>query len=236
MCFFYLAGSTLRPHFVRGASLNANGLTRVGLPLPSSRNGFEAKPLTNGYIGSSQQDVKRVLPPSLTRPPMPLRPDIVGASNGNGSQFRGVYTVTPAVSAPGNFGGGYGGFHDGMGMGRVINGDRLFPPSGAHGAGASTSHFNGGSDPLHRNGMGEDRSSENDERLIYQAALQVFIVLPALGLCSSYTSSPFCGFSTMSMCNTLLSFISFVVSGTELEQRMNGVGFYVREISMLIRF
>ncbi|CDY22794.1 BnaA06g02830D [Brassica napus] len=170
-------GSTLRPHFVRGASLNANGLTRVGLPLPSSRNGFEAKLLTNGYIGSSQQDVKRVLPPSLTRPPMPLRPDIVGTSNGNGSHFRGVYGATPAVSAPGsngNFGGGYGGFHDGMGMGmgRVINGDRLFPPSGAHGAGASTSHFNGGSDPLHRNGMGEDRSSENDERLIYQAALQ----------------------------------------------------------------
>ncbi|CAN7019075.1 unnamed protein product [Brassica rapa subsp. trilocularis] len=169
--------STLRPHFVRGASLNTNGLTRVGLPLPSSRNGFEAKLLTNGYIGSSQQDVKRVLPPSLTRPPMPLRPDIVGTSNGNGSQLRGVYGATPAVSAPGNngnFGGGYGGFHDGMGMGmgRVINGDRLFPPSGAHGAGASTSHFNGGSDPLHRNGMGEDRSSENDERLIYQAALQ----------------------------------------------------------------
>ncbi|CAN6930847.1 unnamed protein product [Brassica oleracea] len=146
--------SALRPHLVNGTSSNANGLTRVGLPLPSSRNGFEAKPLTNGYVGSSQQDVKR-------------RPDIVGTSNGNGSHFRGVYAATP-----GNFGGGYGGFHDGIGSGRVINGDRLFPPSGAHGTGASTSHYNGGSDPLHRNGMGEDRSSENDERLIYQAALQ----------------------------------------------------------------
>ncbi|CAN7028503.1 unnamed protein product [Brassica rapa subsp. trilocularis] len=145
-----------------GTSSNANGLARVGLPLSSSRNGFEAKPLTNGHIGSQQdvKDVKRVLPPYLTRPPMPLRPDIVGNN--------------------GNFGGGYGGFHDGMGMGRVINGDRLFPPSGAHGTAASTSHFNGGSDPLHRNGMGEDRSSENDERLIYQAALQVFISIPAL--------------------------------------------------------
>lgn len=148
----------------------------MGLPLPSSRNGFEAKPLTNGYIGSSQQDVKRVLPPSLIRPPMPLRPDIFGTSNGNGSHFRGVYAATPGNN--GNFGGGYGGFHDGIGTGRVINGDRLFPPSGAHGTGASTSHFNGGSDPLHRNGMGEDRSSENDERLIYQAALQVFIIIP----------------------------------------------------------
>ncbi|CDY37138.1 BnaC06g03610D [Brassica napus] len=162
--------SALRPHLVNGTSSNANGLTRVGLPLPSSRNGFEAKPLTNGYIGSSQQDVKRVLPPSLIRPPMPLRPDIFGTSNGNGSHFRGVYAATPGNN--GNFGGGYGGFHDGIGSGRVINGDRLFPPSGAHGTGASTSHFNGGSDPLHRNGMGEDRSSENDERLIYQAALQ----------------------------------------------------------------
>ncbi|KAL0661156.1 hypothetical protein Bca4012_097993 [Brassica carinata] len=162
--------SALRPHLVNGTSSSANGLTRVGLPLPSSRNGFEAKPLTNGYIGSSQQDVKRVLPPSLIRPPMPLRPDIVGTSNGNGSHFRGVYAATPGNN--GNFGGGYGGFHDGIGTGRVINGDRLFSPSGAHGTGASTSHFNGGSDPLHRNGMGEDRSSENDERLIYQAALQ----------------------------------------------------------------
>ncbi|KAL0696837.1 hypothetical protein Bca4012_064017 [Brassica carinata] len=163
--------STLRPHLVTGTSSNANGLTRVGLP----RNGFEAKPLTNGHIGS-QQIVKRVLPPSVIRPPMPLmRPDIVGTSNGNGSHFRGVYAAAPpAVSGNnGNFSGGYGGFHhDGIGMGRVINGDKLFPPSGAYATAASTSHFNGGSDPLHRNGMGEERSSENDERLVYQAALQ----------------------------------------------------------------
>ncbi|CAH8390854.1 unnamed protein product [Eruca vesicaria subsp. sativa] len=153
--------STLRPHLV-----NANGLTRVAL-LPS-RNGFEAKPLMNGHMGS-QQGVKRVLPPSFIRPPMPLRPDIVGTSNGNGSHFRGVYGATPSASASGYNGNGFGGVHDGVGMGRVINGERLFPPSGA---GASTSHFNGGSDPLHRNGVGEDRSSETDERLIYQAALQ----------------------------------------------------------------
>ncbi|KAJ0229890.1 Helicase-like transcription factor CHR28 [Hirschfeldia incana] len=196
--------STLRPHLAIGSSSNANGLTRVGLPLlpsssrnggfeakpvpsssrnggfeakpvpSSSRNGFDSKPLTNGHIGS------RVLPPSFIRPPMQFRPDIAGTSNGNGSHFRGVYAAgatTPAASDLGNnnggYGGGYGGgFHDGVGMGRVINGDRLFPPSGPHATGASTSHFNGGSDPLHRNGMGEERSSENDERLVYQAALQ----------------------------------------------------------------
>lgn len=169
LCVFDLAGShrrelsTLRPHLVNGTSS-----TRVGLPVPSSRNAFEAKPLTNGHIGT------RVLPPSLTRPPMPLRPDVVGTSNGNGSHFRGVYAAASASGNNGNIGGSYGGFHDGIGMGRVINRDKLFPPSGPHATAASTSHFNGGSDPLHRNGVGEDRSSENDERLVYQAALQVF--------------------------------------------------------------
>ncbi|KAJ4917660.1 SNF2 domain-containing protein / helicase domain-containing protein / zinc finger protein-related [Raphanus sativus] len=192
-------GSTLRPHLSIGSSSNANGLTRVGLlPLPSSsrnafeakpvlssRNAFEAKPLTNGHHIGSQQALTRVLPPSLTRPPMPLRPGIRPpipflTSNANGSHFRGVYPPagTPAASGSGingNFGGGYGGFHDGIGTGRVVNGDRLFPQSSGppHATAASTSHFNGGGgDPLHRNGMGEDRSSETDETLVYQAVLQ----------------------------------------------------------------
>ncbi|AEE32545.1 unnamed protein product [Arabidopsis thaliana] len=169
--------STLRPHFLSGSSSGANGHTKTGLTNLDSRNGFESKPLPraehhthipgNGSIVtsripnisvgdyekfSSQQAFKRTHPPTFSRPPFPPRPDI-GTSNGNASHFRG-------------------GAHDDLGMGRVTNGTRILPPSVAHGTSASPSHFNGLSDPMHRNGIGEERNSENDERLIYQAALQ----------------------------------------------------------------
>ncbi|ESQ30441.1 hypothetical protein EUTSA_v10011211mg [Eutrema salsugineum] len=165
--------STLRPHLSSGNSSNANSLTKVGLTNPSSSNGFAG----NGHIGSSripnvsvgdyekfsyQQAVKRIPPPAV----VPLRPD-TGASNGSGSHFRGEYS-NPAVIASankGDFGDLYGGAHDGIGMGRVINGARILPPSMTHGTASSTSHFNGSIDSMHR-------TSENDERLIYQAALQ----------------------------------------------------------------
>lgn len=84
------------------------------------------------------------------------------------------------MSAAGNkssIGDRYGGAHDEIGVGRVTNGTRILPPSVAHGTSASPSHFNGLSDPMHRNGIAEERNSENDERLIYQAALQVFILI-----------------------------------------------------------
>ncbi|ESQ47881.1 hypothetical protein EUTSA_v10020061mg [Eutrema salsugineum] len=53
-----------------------------------------------------------------------------------------------------------------------MNGVRILPPSMAHGTSASPLHFAGSSDPMHRIGISGDRNSENDERLIYQAALQ----------------------------------------------------------------
>ncbi|CAH2036333.1 unnamed protein product [Thlaspi arvense] len=160
--------------------------TRPPLPPPRLAQGSHRRDLSalrphhphfagNGHIGSSrtpngdyeklssQQGVKRIRTPSVSRPPMPLRPDGV-TSNGHASHFRGDYSNPAAANN--------GGAHDGIGMGRVINGARILPPSVAHGTAASTSHFNGSSEPLHRNGVGEDRGSENDERLIYQAALQ----------------------------------------------------------------
>ncbi|CAL9218397.1 unnamed protein product [Arabidopsis halleri] len=190
--------SSLRPHFFSGSSSGANGHTKTGLTNPASRNGFETKPLPraehrahfagNGNIGtsripnisvgdyekfSSQQALKRTHSTAFTRPPFPPRPDI-GTSNGNVSHFRGDYSSS-AVSAAGNkssIGDRYGGAHDEIGMGRMTNGTRILPPSVAHGTSASPSHFNGLSDPMHRNGITEERNSENDERLIYQAALQ----------------------------------------------------------------
>uniref|UniRef100_A0A1J3JUT9 Putative SWI/SNF-related matrix-associated actin-dependent regulator of chromatin subfamily A member 3-like 2 n=1 Tax=Noccaea caerulescens TaxID=107243 RepID=A0A1J3JUT9_NOCCA len=156
---------------------------------PASRNGFEMKPRThfagNEHIGSSripnvsvrdyekfqsQQALKGKHILTVIPPPYPLRPDS-GTSNGSAIHFRVDYS-SPAAGNKGSVGDSYVGPRDGIGMGRVINGARILPPSVMHGAAASTSHFNGLSEPMHRNGVGEDRNSQNDERLVYQAALQ----------------------------------------------------------------
>ncbi|CAN8321317.1 unnamed protein product [Cochlearia groenlandica] len=178
--------SALRPHPFSGSSSNGNNHTKPGLTKPSSsHNGFETMPRAehrthfagNGNMGSSriphvsigdyekfqsQQALRRIHPPAVNRPgpsSIPLRPDShSGTSHGNASHFRSDFSSL-----------------NGIGTGRVINGAQLFSPSATHvsaTASSSSSHFNGTSDPVHRNGVGEDRTSENDERLIYQAALQ----------------------------------------------------------------
>lgn len=117
------------------------------------------------------------------------------------------------MSAAGNkssIGDRYGGAHDEIGMGRVTNGTRILPPSVAHGTSASPSHFNGLSDPMHRNGIAEERNSENDERLIYQAALQVFILISTFDFPIPILVFLLCFYS---MCNALLSFTSCGVIG-----------------------
>ncbi|KAJ4867336.1 SNF2 domain-containing protein / helicase domain-containing protein / zinc finger protein-related [Raphanus sativus] len=107
----------------------------------------------------AQQALKRTLPPSFN-------PSINGADYSS-----------PAASALGNkntFGEGYyRGAHAEIGIQRGVNGVRILPPSMTHGASASPLHYGGQSDPIHRVvGIVEDRNSENDERLIYQAALR----------------------------------------------------------------
>ncbi|GAV62348.1 SNF2_N domain-containing protein/Helicase_C domain-containing protein/zf-C3HC4_2 domain-containing protein [Cephalotus follicularis] len=52
------------------------------------------------------------------------------------------------------------------------NGSRILPPSIVHGKSISSMQFSGSNDPLYRAGLGEERVAENDERLIYQAALE----------------------------------------------------------------
>ncbi|CAN8268981.1 unnamed protein product [Cochlearia groenlandica] len=121
---------------------------------------------------SSQQAQKRTLPPSFGLPPLPSR-SAHGVDSGNGSRFGGA--GSPAVSVVGNkstFGDRYRGDHAEIGVHRGINGVRVLPPSLTRGTSGSPLHYPGASDPVHRSGIGEDRNSENDERLIYQAALQ----------------------------------------------------------------
>ncbi|CAH9147175.1 unnamed protein product [Cuscuta epithymum] len=51
-------------------------------------------------------------------------------------------------------------------------GSRLLPPSLMHGKSAVGASYTGASNPLHPPGVGDDRAAGNDERIIYQAALQ----------------------------------------------------------------
>lgn len=55
------------------------------------------------------------------------------------------------------------------------NGSRILPPSFVHGK--SSAQFPGSSEPMYHSMNGEERGAETDERLIYQAALEVFLQL-----------------------------------------------------------
>nr|VDC94027.1 unnamed protein product [Brassica oleracea] len=108
----------------------------------------------------AQQAMKRALPPSFNAPPNPSR---------NVADY-----TSPAVGNKNSFGDGYyRGAHAEIGIQRGVNGVRILPPSMTHGPSAPPLQYGGQSDPIHRVvGIVEDRNSENDERLIYQAALR----------------------------------------------------------------
>ena len=62
-------------------------------------------------------------------------------------------------------------------------GNRVLPPSLMHAKSVSAAQYLSSGDPMHRPGVGEERVAEHDERLVYQAALQVFIFV---SLCTVY--------------------------------------------------
>ena len=57
------------------------------------------------------------------------------------------------------------------------NGNRIIPPSLMLGKSISTTQYISSTDPIPRPGLGEERVIGSDERLIYQAALQVFLAV-----------------------------------------------------------
>ncbi|KAF8054027.1 hypothetical protein N665_1355s0010 [Sinapis alba] len=123
----------------------------------------------------SQQPLKRTLPPSFSTAHIPPRNATNSLIQGNVGRFGADYSSSPAVSNKSAFGDRHRGAHSEIGIHhRGMNGVRILPPSmTTHGTSASPSHYGGGSsDPMHRVGVGEDMNSENDERLVYQAALQ----------------------------------------------------------------
>ena len=57
------------------------------------------------------------------------------------------------------------------------SGNRLLPQSLIHGKSVSTTQYISSNDHIPRPGFGEERAVGSDERLIYQAALQVFLAV-----------------------------------------------------------
>lgn len=64
-------------------------------------------------------------------------------------------------------------------------GVRILPPPMIHGKSIST-QLASSSEAIYRTGVGEERPPENDERLIYQAALEVLLLLMNLSSCYQY--------------------------------------------------
>ncbi|GLT87148.1 hypothetical protein SLE2022_052470 [Rubroshorea leprosula] len=127
---------------------------------------------------SSQQALKRTLPPSiqLSRPSMKANNSVENVSS---SQIRDIYGNSYHLAGPSfNNGKSYMRDHSiGRNNDEVMmyenNGSRILPPSLMHGRSVSSTQFSGSKDPVYRPGMSEERVAGNDERLIYQAAVEV---------------------------------------------------------------
>lgn len=156
----------------------ATSASRPGETKQSTRDGSIVTPRVSSveYKKQLSQQARRTLPPSISLPPVPSRSANYGGS-GSASRFGGDYTSPAAVGNKSVFGDRHRGAHTEIGIHRGINGVRILPPSMTHGTSAYPLHYGGSSDLMHRTSLGEDRNPENDETLIYQAALQVFIHL-----------------------------------------------------------
>lgn len=130
---------------------------------------------------SSQQALTRTLPPSL-QPSAPINKLSSLVGNKGSSQVRDThdpyYSAGPSVTS------GKGFLRDQFSRSKndeVImynsNGTRILPPSLMHGKATFSNQFASSSDPSYRSMVGEERSAENDERLIYQAALEVLLAV-----------------------------------------------------------
>lgn len=127
---------------------------------------------------SSQQALKRTLPPSiqLSRPSAKASTSLENTSTSHAQDtYRNSYH-----SAGPSFHNGkdYARDHNIGSINRELvmyenNGSRILPPSLMHGKSVSSTQFAGLKDPIYRSGTGEERVTENDERLVYQAAVEV---------------------------------------------------------------
>ncbi|XP_050270956.1 helicase-like transcription factor CHR28 isoform X1 [Quercus robur] len=126
---------------------------------------------------SSQQALKRTLPPSL-QPSAPSTRLNNLVENVGSSQVRDAYGNSYHSAGP-SVSNSKGHLRDQFSWGKndevmmyENSGSRILPPSLMHGKAISSNQFASTSDPLYRSMVGEDRNAGNDERLVYQAALE----------------------------------------------------------------
>lgn len=124
---------------------------------------------------SSGQGSKRTLPTSF-QPPAPSLRSTNLVENFGSSQMRETYSAQLKPT----FGMNHVKSKSGMGSDDEVlmyenSGNRVLPPSFTHAKFASTAPYVSSADSGFRSAAGEERVSEYDERLIYQAALQVFL-------------------------------------------------------------
>lgn len=168
-----------------GSSSNRSHQTQAKLyTLPSSTNDFGVSNsrYTNDNSkystrkdyeqNSSGQGSKRILPTSFQPPAPSLRSTNLVENLGN-SQMRETYSAQLKPT----FGMNHVKSKSGMGSDDEVlmyenSGNRVLPPSFTHAKFASTAPYVSSADSGFRSAAGEERVSEYDERLIYQAALQ----------------------------------------------------------------
>ncbi|KAE8100827.1 hypothetical protein FH972_018678 [Carpinus fangiana] len=126
---------------------------------------------------SSQQALTRTLPPSL-QPSAPITKLNSLAGNKGSSQVRDTYDSAYHSAGPSATSSkGYPRDQFSRSKNEEVimyenSGNRILPPSLMHGKATFSNQFAGSSDPSYRSMAGEERPAENDERLIYQAALE----------------------------------------------------------------
>ncbi|XP_040997128.1 helicase-like transcription factor CHR28 isoform X4 [Juglans microcarpa x Juglans regia] len=126
---------------------------------------------------SSQQALKRTLPPSL-QPFVPSTRLSHIAENMGSSTVRNTYensyhSAGPSViKSKGNLQDHFSRGKNDEVISNANSGTRILPPSLMHGKAISSNQFVNSINPSFRPMVGEERQTENDERLIYQAALE----------------------------------------------------------------
>ncbi|XP_022743680.1 LOW QUALITY PROTEIN: helicase-like transcription factor CHR28 [Durio zibethinus] len=125
---------------------------------------------------TSQQALKRTLPVSLQLYGPSSKSDKL-VENVSGSQIRDAHRSSNHLAGP-SFSNSQGYMRDHYSRGNndevmmYGNTSRILPPSLLHGKSVNYTQFAGPDDPVYRAGVSEERVPVNDERMIYQAALE----------------------------------------------------------------
>ncbi|KAM7261686.1 hypothetical protein ACFE04_020763 [Oxalis oulophora] len=133
-------------------------------------NGYDS----NNYERiSSELAFKRTLPPSVQSRATGSRPyDSVGSSFPDPHKKNYFHPAGPSINNSKSHHYMSSTHDDVMMYERNGNGNRALPLTLTNGKSATSMHFPGPNDPMYRAGLNDERATESDERLIYQAALE----------------------------------------------------------------